>query len=108
MGQIYFRQFYTEFVEHCMQTVCGGRKPFGLPSSWIEFTKTWLENLSEEDKYFVTFVFGSDHFNSHEGLSCFHPEEDYHLKRKRLFILEMDFAINSELLDKNYANRISN
>ena len=100
MGQIYFKQFYTPIVEHCLHVVVSGRNANSLTQDWIDFTTNWLQNLSEKDKDFVTFVFGKDYFNSYEGLSCYHPEEDYHGKHHRLFELELDFAIRGGLVDE--------
>lgn len=103
MGQIYFRQFYTPLVEHCLRVVIAEKKPFGLRQDWIDFATKWVENLSDSDRNFVTFVFSKEYFNSYEGLSCYEPYESYLLKHRRLFELERDFAVKGGLISEEEA-----
>lgn len=103
MGRIYFNQFYTSFVEHCLKVVLRQWHKTDLPKNWKRFTSHWLDNmLSEEDKEFVQFVFDKRFYNTTEGLNCYHPEEDYFLKRRRLHNIERDFAIAGGLIDESF------
>lgn len=100
MGQIKFKRYYTELVEHYFRTAvrykkldCKGR----TPTQWFVFTKSWIDKQSEEDKDFITFVFGKDFFKTVDGLNNFNSDEDMYMKRCRLASLETQFAIDSGL-----------
>ena len=82
MGRILFKQFYTTFVEQCFHVVVRKWAHTGLPRKWYEFSTNWIAGLSEEDRAFIHFVFGSDFYSTTEGLSCYNPSEDYGIKRK--------------------------
>lgn len=101
MGRIFFKQFYTTFVEQCFHVVVRKWAHTGLPRKWYEFSTNWIADLSEEDRAFIYFVFGSDFYSTTEGLSCYNPSEDYGIKRKRLYELERRFAVAGGLIDEN-------
>lgn len=104
MGRIYFRQFYTTFVEFCFCAIVRQWKQTPITDSWHKSTKYWLDNnLSEEDKLFIRFVFDEKFYNTTEGLACFEPSEDYDVKRKRLYDIERRFAIDCGLIDDSIA-----
>lgn len=101
MGRIYFRQYYTQFVEYCLRTATN-RQRKDLPGAWYSLATDWLDNsLSEEDREFIRFVFDKKFFNSSEGLACYDPGENYEVKRRRLFRLEKKFAIAGGLIAAN-------
>lgn len=102
MGRIYFRQFYTLFVEYCLKVVVRKWYKHDLTDEWYKFTTYYLDNiLSEEDRNFIRFVFDERFYNTTEGLVCYEPSEDYEIKRRRLFALERNFAIAGGLVDES-------
>lgn len=101
MSRIYFRQFYTSFVEYCFRVVVRKWNKTNLTDEWHKFTTYWLDNiLSEKDRNFIRFVFDEKFYNSAEGLVCYAPNEDYEIKRRYLFALEKQFAIDGGLIDE--------
>lgn len=99
MGRIYFRRYYTQFVEHCFHIVVRKRNNSDLSANWKTITTHWLDNnLSQEDKEFIFNVFDEKYYNVTEGLVCCYPEEDYEVKRRRLFYLERQFAIDNGII----------
>lgn len=102
MRRIYFRQFYTSFVEYCLKVVVRKWYKNDLTDEWHKFTAYWLDNnLSEEDRNFIRFVFDERFYTTAEGLVCYEPSEDYEIKRRRLFVLERNFAIAGGLTDES-------
>lgn len=103
MGRIYFRQFYTSFVEYCLRVVVRKWNKMDLTDEWHKFTTYWLDNiLSDEDRSFIRFVFDEKFYNSAEGVVCYEPNEDYEIKRRRLFALEKQFAIDGGLISEQH------
>lgn len=101
MGQIRFKWYYTDFVEHCLRKAVRYDYPSeDMPKDWFSFAKTWIDFLSDEDKKFILFVFDKQFFNATEGLYCFDEETDLYSKRERLAILEKQFAIAGGLFNE--------
>ena len=101
MGRINFKHFYTDFVEHCFRSTIRKWNGCGANEDWINFTTAWIEMQSEEDKEFILSVFNGKYYATSEGLACYHPEEDYLLKRRRLHNLERAYAIAGGLIDES-------
>lgn len=98
MGQIKFKWFYTELVEAFMRAVVRNRKKY-LTTEWWEFTVNWVENLSEEDRDFIQFVFSEEYYYSSDGVACYSSDKKtYFSKREWLFSLEKKFAIDAGLI----------
>lgn len=98
MGQIKFKWFYTELVEAFMRAVVRNRKKY-LTTEWWEFTVNWIENLSEEDRDFIQFVFSEEYYYSSDGVACYSSDKKtYFSKREWLFSIEKKFAIDAGLI----------
>lgn len=97
MGQIKFKMFYTELVEAYLRAVVRNWKKY-LTTEWWEFTTNWIENLSEEDRDFIKFVFSEEYYYSSDGVACYPSDKLYFVKRRWLFSLEKKFAIDAGLI----------
>lgn len=105
MGQIKFTQFYTRLVENYLRVVIQYKwKNNFIPQEWHNFTTFWLDQLSEEDKKFIYFVFDKQYENIYEGLGCYPGKEPYQAKREWLYRLERDFAIAGGLIVEEIPN----
>lgn len=101
MGQIKFRQCYTELVEHYLRMAVRHKSVSSeTPKDWHSFTEYWIDRLSDEDKKFIQFVFDYQFYNTTEGLYCFQSDENMYAKRKRLAMLEKQFAIDGGLYEE--------
>ncbi|MCH4153355.1 MAG: hypothetical protein LKF32_01730 [Mageeibacillus sp.] len=105
MGQIKFMQFYTRLVEHFLRMTVRNSSVTGeVPQYWHSFTTHWIENLSDEDKKFICFVFDKQYDDSRDGIGCYPSEDAYPVKRERLYRLERDFAIAGGLIVEGSTN----
>ena len=99
MAQIRFIWYYTQLVEHYLRmAVRYDRVDKNTPRDWFQFTKTWVEMQSNEDKELIYFVFGKQFFNTIEGLYCYERDTPMFKKRERLAVLERQFAIDGGLI----------
>lgn len=99
MGRIYFNQFYTSFVEHCLKVVLRQWHKTDLPKDWKRFTSHWLDNmLSEEDKVFIRFVFDYQFYKTSDGLYRYKCNSTMREKRERLSAIEKRFAVDGGLI----------
>lgn len=58
MGQIKFKTFYTDLVEHYLRMAVRYRTVSKSSSQkWFDITKNWIKTLSDEDKKLIMFVF---------------------------------------------------
>lgn len=102
MGRIYFKQYYTNFVEYCFRAHFYERKR--LPEEWKEFTDEWFEEQTDEDIEFMSFVFDK-RFNTTmagcENYGVLSAQDRYGTifdeNARRLFQLEQDFAVRGGL-----------
>ena len=120
MGRIAFKRFYTELVEHYLRMGVRYERVQGdTTKEWFRFTKSWLDSQTEEDKDFLTFIFGRDYHNPVEGMYCYRRTEEERAQRAeqwrtkpvycktlmseykhKLYELERRFAIDSELISE--------
>lgn len=102
MGQIKFRWFYTELVEHYFRMAVRYKTVSKVSSQyWFDITKSWIDRLSDEDKQFIRFVFDKQFFNTAEGLYCYQSTDGMYVKRVRLAELERQFALETGLIGEN-------
>jgi hypothetical protein len=98
MGQIKLKWYYTNLVEHFFRLAVRYSKVSGLtPKKWFDFTKDWINKLSDEDREFIYFVFDYKFYNTAEGLYCYESDECMYSKRERLALIEKRFAIDGGL-----------
>lgn len=101
MGRIKLRWFYTELVEHYLRMVVRYKTVSKASSQhWFNITNDWINQLSDEDKQFIRFVFDKQFFNTSEGLYCYQCKDDMYAKRIRLAELEKKFAIKCGIIDE--------
>lgn len=94
-----FREHYTELVEHFFRmAVRYSRVDQNTPSDWFDFTRTWIDMQSEEDKAFIRFVFDYQFYKTGDGLYNFKGTQRMPEKRSRLAALEKQFAIDGGLI----------
>lgn len=100
MGRIKSRWFYTDLVEHYFRMVVRYKTVSKTSSQhWFDITTDWINELSDEDKQFIRFVFDKQFYSTSEGLYCYQSKDDMYVKRIRLAELEKDFALKSGLID---------
>ena len=98
MGQIEFKQYYTDVVEHFFRMAVRYKKIESRTSlDWFKFTKYWIARLPEEDRKFITFVFAYQFRDTFDGLRQCKCGDSLYAKRKRLADLEKRFAIDGGL-----------
>lgn len=103
MGQIKFKTFYTDLVEHYLRMAVRYRTVSKSSSQkWFDITKNWIETLSDEDKKLIMFVFDKKFFTTTEGLYCFSGKVEMLLARRRLLDLEKEFALKTGLISDDY------
>lgn len=101
MGQIKFRWFYTDLVEHYFRMAVRYKTVSKASSQhWFDLTTDWINKLSDEDKQFIRFVFDKQFYSTSEGLYCYQSKDDMYVKRIRLAELEKDFALKCGLIDE--------
>lgn len=99
MGQIKFRWFYTDLVEHYFRMAVRYKTVSKASSQhWFDITVDWINELSDEDKQFIRFVFDKQFYSTSEGLYCYQSKDDMYVKRIRLAELEKDFALKCGLI----------
>ena len=98
MGKIKFKRYFTNLVEHFFRLAVRYKSASeSTPQKWYDFTRNWIDNLSEEDRDFIYFVFDYQFYDTSEGLYCFKSDEIMYNKRERLALLELRFAIDAGL-----------
>lgn len=102
MGQIKTRWFYTELVEHYLRMAVRYKTVSKASTQhWFDITTDWINELSDEDKQFIRFVFDKQFYSTSEGLYCYQGMSDMYAKRIRLAELEKDFALISGLIGED-------
>ncbi len=102
MGRIKLRWFYTDLVEHYFRMAVRYKTVSKASSQhWFDITTDWINELSDEDKQFIRFVFDKQFFSTAEGLYCYQCKDDMFLKRVRLAELEKDFALKCGLIGED-------
>ena len=116
MGRIRFKTYYCELVEHYFRMAVRNKTVYDdTPLDWFIFTKEWIGMQSEEDREFITFIFGRGFYKTFDGMYCFGHEKSpswlkgvnsYNLMnvmRDRLCKLERDYAIAAKLVNPDSA-----
>lgn len=102
MGRIKLRWFYTDLVEHYFRMAVRYKTVSKASSQhWFDITTDWINELSDEDKQFIRFVFDKQFYSTSEGLYCYQGMSDMYAKRIRLAELEKDFALVSGLIGED-------
>lgn len=72
MGRIKLRWFYTDLVEHYFRMAVRYKTVSKASSQhWFDLTTDWINELSDEDKQFIRFVFDKQFYSTSEGLYCY-------------------------------------
>lgn len=120
MGRIWYKRYYTDFVEHCFRmTVRYNRVEGENAKKWYNFTKQWLATLPDEDSDLIRFVFKKEFYSPIDGMYCYLRKDmtidsfndrdrqmykfDLERMRMKLSEIEREFAISVGLygLDEN-------
>lgn len=102
MGRIKLRWFYTDLVEHYFRMAVRYKTVSKASSQhWFDITTDWINELSDEDKQFIRFVFDKQFYSTSEGLYCYQGMSDMYAKRIRLAELEKDFALVGGLIGED-------
>lgn len=95
MGYI---RYYTDLVEHYLRMAVRHNNGDVTPKKWYEFTKTWIDALSESDKIFILSVFNSRFSKTIDGLFYYGGGRRLNEHYRLLSRLERQFAIDSGLM----------
>ena len=106
MGRIKFGYVYSNLVEFYFRSVIRHRQDY-IPEKWYKFTAVWINQLNQDDRNFITFVFGKQFDSITNGLACYMPKGksadeptscEFEIKRKLLLDLEKQFALDSGII----------
>lgn len=96
---MYYREHYTELVEHFFRmAVRYSSVDKQTPSDWFKFTQMWIDMQSEEDKVFIRFVFDYQFYKTSDGLYRYKCNSTMREKWERLSAIEKRFAVDGGLI----------
>ncbi|MBE5884399.1 MAG: hypothetical protein E7291_08310 [Lachnospiraceae bacterium] len=101
MAQRTGKTFYTEVVEHFFRmAVRHENVSVDTPAARFRFTKRWINNLTEDKRVFIEFVFGDGNLSTMDALYAYRGNTLMPMYQKRVLLseLERQYAIDSKLI----------